>query len=192
VLDCAPFPWSRLLAISVHEDAEDLDYAALRRDLARAVARLCPTWLAGSREDLVQAAIMRVMRIAGQPPPGEGTRPLSASYLYRIAYSVLVDELRRRTRRRETDLDGAAADLPPAATADPERETASREIARGIRACLQAMVRDRRLAVTLHLQGHSVGDAARILDWAQKRTENLVYRGLADLRACLAAKGLRP
>ena len=83
-------------------------------------------------------------------------------------------------------------DIPAVAAADPEREAASREIARGIRACLQEMVRDRRLAVTLHLQGHSVGDAARILEWAQKRTENLVYRGLADLRACLAAKGLRP
>src|SRR5688572_32325735 len=135
---------------------------------------------------------MRVMRIAEQPQPGEGSRQLSASYLYRIAHSVLVDELRRRNRRRETDLDDATADLPAAAAADPEREAASREIARGIRACLQEMTRDRRLAVTLHLQGHGVSDAARILDWAHKRTENLVYRGLADLRACLAARGLRP
>jgi RNA polymerase sigma-70 factor (ECF subfamily) len=46
--------------------------------------------------------------------------------------------------------------------------------------------------VTLYLQGHSVPDAARILDWPAKRTENLVYRGLADLRACLSNKGLRP
>ena len=171
---------------------QGLDYATLRRDIARAVARLCPTWLGDLRDDLVQTAMMRVMRLADQPA-GEGTRPLAASYLYRIAHSVLVDELRRRKRRQETDLDEtAAATAAVAATSDPEREASSREIARGIRACLQAMVRDRRLAVTLHLQGHSVGDAARILDWAQKRTENLVYRGLADLRACLAAKGLRP
>ena len=180
------------MTIPVHEDTEGVDYTALRRDIARAVTRLCPTWLAADRDDLVQAAVMRVMRIAGQPVSGEGSRPLAASYLYKIAHSVLVDELRRRTRRRETDLDDATADLPVAAAADPERAAASREIARGIRACLQEMTRDRRLAVTLHLQGHSVGDAARILDWAQKRTENLVYRGLADLRTCLAAKGLRP
>jgi RNA polymerase sigma-70 factor (ECF subfamily) len=55
-----------------------------------------------------------------------------------------------------------------------------------------AMKRERRLAVTLHLQGHTVPEAARILDWAAKQTENLVYRGLADLRACLMAKGIRP
>ena len=180
------------MTIPVHEDSEGVDYATLRRDIARAVARLCPTWLAANRDDLVQAALMRVMRLAEQPAPGEGSRLLSASYLYRIAHSVLVDELRRRNRRRETDLDDSAAELPAAGMADPEREAASREIGQGIRACLQEMTRDRRLAVTLHLQGHSVGDAARILEWAQKRTENLVYRGLADLRACLAAKGLRP
>ena len=54
------------------------------------------------------------------------------------------------------------------------------------------MKRERRLAVTLHLQGHTVPETARILDWAAKQTENLVYRGLADLRECLMAKGLRP
>jgi RNA polymerase sigma-70 factor (ECF subfamily) len=178
------------VTISLHDDGEGLDYTVLRRDLVRAVARLCPTWLADVRDDLVQAAVMRVMRVVEQSP-GEGSRPLSASYLYRIAHSVLVDELRRRKRRQETDLDDAA-DATPASSADPERASASREIARGIRACLDVMARDRRLAVTLHLQGHSVGDAARILDWAPKRTENLVYRGLADLRACLSAKGLRP
>jgi RNA polymerase sigma-70 factor (ECF subfamily) len=37
-----------------------------------------------------------------------------------------------------------------------------------------------------------VAEAARILDWSPKRTENLVYRGLADLRGCLTSKGLKP
>ena len=75
---------------------------------------------------------------------------------------------------------------------DPERAAASEEIGRGIQTCLAHMKRDRRLAVTLYLQGHTVTEAARILEWPVKRTENLVYRGLADLRACLASKGMRP
>jgi len=61
-----------------------------------------------------------------------------------------------------------------------------------IRACLAAANRDRRLALVLYLQGHSVPEAARILGWDVKRTENLVYRGLADLRQCLLNKGHRP
>lgn len=174
-------------------DEETLDYAALRRDVARAVARVCPSWIADRRDDLVQAAVIRVMRIAkAQPASDEGTRAVSTSYLYKVAYSVLVDELRRLRRRRETDLDEEGATLTTDAGPDPERTTASRQIGRGIRACLKAMKKERRLAVTLHLQGHSVRDAARILAWTAKRTENLVYRGLADLRACLTAKGLRP
>jgi RNA polymerase sigma-70 factor (ECF subfamily) len=55
-----------------------------------------------------------------------------------------------------------------------------------------SMTGDRRRAVMLYLQGHSVPEAARLLGWTAKRTENLVYRGLADLRHCLRAKGHTP
>lgn len=183
-------------AIALVDSATDgstaIDYAALRRDLARAVGRLCPTWMAGTRDDLVQTALLRVMHIVNrQPPADEGNRVVSPSYLYKVAYSVLVDELRRVRRRGETDLQEDAMAVPTE-NGDPERITASRQIGRGIRACLRAMKNERRLAVTLHLQGHSVSEAARVLDWTFKRTENLVYRGLSDLRTCLTAKGLRP
>lgn len=172
---------------------EVLDYATLRQDLVRAVARLCPRWMADRRDDLVQAAVMRVMQITGRrSAAGEGNRSLSTSYLYRVASSVLVDEIRRLRRRNETDLQDEAAAPVAIGTENPERGMASMEIGRGIQDCLLGMKRERRLAVTLHLQGHSVPEAARILDWAAKQTENLVYRGLADLRACLMAKGIRP
>lgn len=172
---------------------EPLDYTRLRQDMARAVARLCPGWLADRRDDLVQAAVMRVMQIVGRgQAAGEGNPVLSSSYLYKVAYSALVDEIRRVRRRRETDLEDEGVAPVAIAKESPERTAASREIGRGIRDCLAQMKRERRLAVTLHLQGHSVPEAARILEWAAKRTENLVYRGLADLRECLMAKGMRP
>ena len=117
----------------------------------------------------------------------------SSSYLYKVAYSALVDEIRRVRRRRETDLE----DEGVAPSSGHRRKTPSVLRPRGklvgeSRTCLAQMKRERRLAVTLHLQGHSVRDAARILEWAEKRTENLVYRGLSDLRACLMSKGIRP
>ena len=172
---------------------ELLDYPALRRDVVRAVTRLCPTWMADRRDDLVQAAVMRVMQVTEKrPASGEGNRLLSASYLYKIAYSVLIDEIRRLRRRRETNLDDESVATVAVARDNPERTAASKEVGRGIQECLARMKRERRLAVTLHLQGHSVPDAARILDWTAKQTENLVYRGLADLRECLMAKGIRP
>ena len=172
---------------------DEAHYARLRQDLVRAVARLCPRWMADRRDDLVQTAVIRVMKITERrSESGEGNQPLSTSYLYKVAYSVLVDEIRRHGRRQETDLDDEAVALAAIAKQSPERTAASREVGRGIQECLLAMKRERRLAVTLHLQGHTVPETARILDWAAKQTENFVYRGLADLRECLMAKGLRP
>jgi RNA polymerase sigma-70 factor, ECF subfamily len=173
--------------------SDPIDFATLRQNLSRAVARLCPRWLQSDRDDLVQAAAMRVMQALERQRFGgsEGNAALSSSYVYKAAYSALVDEIRRVRRRSETSLEDSAAELAVANVADPERAAASREIGQGVEDCLTRLVQDRRLAVTLYLQGHSVPEAARVLGWPAKRTENLVYRGLADLRGCLTSKGLR-
>jgi RNA polymerase sigma-70 factor (ECF subfamily) len=54
------------------------------------------------------------------------------------------------------------------------------------------MVEARSMAVVLRLQGHSVPEIAAILGWAQTKANNLVFRGLKDLRRCLERKGLAP
>jgi RNA polymerase sigma-70 factor (ECF subfamily) len=173
-----------------------VDWVKLRTALAQAVRRQCPGWLRQHAEDLAQAALVKIM---GRVQTGEGERQLSSFYLYRVAHSALVDEIRRRQRRREVPLESAEpgagapeARIEPRATGDPEQDAALRELGSAVRACLLEMKRERRLAVTLYLQGHSVPEAARVLDWPVKRTENLVYRGLADLRQCLLAKGHMP
>jgi RNA polymerase sigma-70 factor (ECF subfamily) len=165
------------------------DYAVLRLQLARSVRRVCPGWLAASGDDIVQAALLKVFHLLER---SEGQRALAASYLWRLAYTAVVDEIRRRRRMREVPMttipDEVAADRLP----DPELAARGREIGTAIGDCLARLVVPRRLAVTLHLQGHTVPEAGSLLGWGAKRVENLVYRGLADLRACLAAKGLRP
>ena len=174
-------------------DTSSIDYSRLRQDLSRAVARICPDWLANQRDDLVQAAAMRVMQVVEhQTRTGEGDRTLASSYLYKIAYSVLVDEIRRVRRRRESSLEAEAIEPLAVDRTDPEQLAASGEIGQGIQDCLTGLKTERRLAVTLYLQGEQVPGIARVLDWPRKRVENLVYRGLADLRACLRSKGLRP
>jgi RNA polymerase sigma-70 factor (ECF subfamily) len=166
----------------------DIDFDDLRRRLERAVSRVCPHWLSAQADDIVQVALMRLME------KGEGIAHLGSSYLWRVAFSVTVDEIRKARRRHETGLDESAGATERAVTpaADPEERAASRQLGLEIRACLGRLSRDRRLALTLHLQGHSVPETARLLGWPSKKTENLVYRGLADLRACLSSKGLKP
>lgn len=152
--------------------------------------RVCPFWLRQRREDLVQAALVRVLEAQRR---GEGQGPVAASYGWKAAYCAVVDEIRRHRRRREMAMeDLPTTAMPATAAADPERLAASREAAAAIGDCLARLVAARRLAVTLHLQGHSLVEASHLLGWATKRCENLIYRGLADLRRCLAAKGLRP
>jgi RNA polymerase sigma-70 factor (ECF subfamily) len=171
-----------------------MDYAQLHRDLVKAVDRVCPRWMADRADDLVQVALMRVMEIQRKK---EGTVEFTAFYLKKAAYSALIDEIRRLRRRQEVSLEGgsdeeeAVAYDPAAPDPNPERASAGREVGRAIRDCLGRMVAPRRHAVTLNLQGHSVPEIGKLLGWTPKKAENLVYRGMSDLRGCLGEKGIR-
>ncbi len=173
----------------------------LRRQLVVSVRRTCPSWLGADADDMVQTALLRVLDAGAERRDGEGRVELAASYLRKAAYSAVVDEIRRRKRRREIPLedDGVDSDPPaetgpiraiPASDPDPERRFVSREAALAIRSCLGKMVRPRRRAVTLHLQGHRIKEVGALMGWDPKRAENLIYRGLADLRACLERQGV--
>jgi len=170
------------------------DYEQLHRELVRAVDRICPRWMADKADDLVQVALMRVMEIQRKK---EGTAELNSLYLRRAAYSAMIDEIRRLRRRQEVSLQGGgeedeeAAFDPAAPSPDPERASVGREAGRAIRDCLGRIVAPRRHAVTLNLQGHSVPEIGKLLGWTAKKAENLVYRGMADLRSCLGEKGIR-
>ena len=166
------------------------DIEKIRRYLVAATQRACPPALADEAEDLVQRALIKLMQSSAH---GEGNRSVSTSYLWRVAYTAVIDEIRRRSRRREESLieDGTMATVA-AQRPDPEREAASRRIGEAIRDCLHLIADSRRRAVTLYLVGHSVPELARMLRWTRKRADNLVYRGMADLRRCLSGKGITP
>jgi RNA polymerase sigma-70 factor (ECF subfamily) len=44
----------------------------------------------------------------------------------------------------------------------------------------------------MFLLGYSLIDTERMSGWSRKRSEHLTYRGLADMRRCLASKGIEP
>jgi RNA polymerase sigma-70 factor (ECF subfamily) len=161
---------------------------ALRRQVARAVDRLCPSWLSAERDDIIQNTLLRLHQSADT---GEGNEPRAASYLWKAAYSVMIDEIRRRQRRSEVSLHETPITLTLVRPEpSPEAALAGRELGQSIRACLKGLVAPRRAATVLHLQGHSVIEIASLMRWSEKKSENLVYRGLAGLRACLKSKGM--
>jgi RNA polymerase sigma-70 factor (ECF subfamily) len=149
----------------------------LWQTLRRAMSRACPRELASMRDDLMQAALLRVLERERR----EAQPVRSASYLWRVAFSVAADELRRLRRRQSVH------EEEPEPAHHQERDPA---LAQALRGCLDSLAEPRRLAVGLHLDGFTAEEAGRALRWDQKRVRNLIFRGMLDLRRCLTAKGL--
>lgn len=165
---------------------DDLDQ--LRKRLESAVDRVCPAWLAAQRDDIVQEAMLRVLKILDKR---DADASVNARYLWRVGYSATIDEIRRARAKREVPMDESSPDRESTrADADPIAALRSKEIQNGLRGCLGDLADGRRRAVTLYLQGHRLKEVATFLDKAPKNAENLVYRGLADLRGCLQGKGI--
>ncbi len=180
-------PRGREEATLLRSEDSSAPLTALRARLDRAVRAICPPDLLANRDDLVQEAMLRVMH------GHEGNREFNTSYLRKAAYCALVDEIRKRRRWREESVEEETAATPfRSASPNPERIAAGRETGEAIRRCLLALIASRRRAVTLYLQGHRVPEVARLLDWGVKKAENLVFRGMADLRKCLSSRGVRP
>jgi RNA polymerase sigma-70 factor (ECF subfamily) len=163
--------------------------AEIRPHIQRTVERLCPRWLRPRCDDIVQVAVLRVLRSREKT---EENRPPPATFLWKVALAATVDEIRRAIRARETSGDGALPDGPAPPSGEPDQQLAAREIEAAIGACLVRLVPGRQAAVWLHLLGNTIPEAAVLLGYDEKRTENLVYRGMADLRNCLRKKGLKP
>jgi len=164
------------------------DDAVIRAKLHERVFRYCPGWMKDQVDDIVQVAWLRLHETLKK---NEGDAALASQYLARVAYCATVDEIRRRRRQREVPV-GEAENTLRAEAVDPARAMSAREIGDAIEACLARLLSARRRAVALYLQGHSVPETGALLGWTRKRADNMVFRGLADLRLCLSRKGIKP
>jgi RNA polymerase sigma factor (sigma-70 family) len=169
------------------------DLAWLRRRVLAAVRRSCPRWLAEQAEDITQEVMVRLVRVIEDER--ERNRELPASYLTRTAYNATIDAIRRNRQRHMSEKpmeETIAPDIAKSENGDPERRLAATEVGREIQDCLGRLVRSRRTAVVLYLNGHTVPEIGRLLGWPTTRANNLVYRALGDIRGCLEQKGITP
>lgn len=162
------------------------DYGELRGRLKSAVRAVCPHWLADQHDDFVQMSLVRILR---SYPEAE----INQAFLHRVAHSVVVDEIRSRKRRNEVGMSTSLDDkLEHADQPTPEVSAQGIQLGEVVVEVLQDLVVDRRRALTLYLQGHNVPEISALLAVDRKAAENLVYRGLADLREKLRARGIQP
>lgn len=111
---------------------------------------------------------------------------LPASYLYRTATSAAVDLIRRERREaRNIRLD---SDLPDPNPSNPERAVTQAELGARIDGALESLSDRRRPVVRMYLAGYGHREIARLIGWSDATTRNLLYRGLADLRAKLSVE----
>ncbi len=167
-------------------------YGALLR---KAIFRTLPSGTNLDIDDIEQAARIKVWNALTS---GRKIRNPS-SYLYRVAVNATLDALRQVRARREESLGTVGDDWPtvagkiamsPTRQPTPEEDAAANQALDHAERCLGELVPNRRRAVGLHLQGFTSAEIGDLAGWSESKARNLVYRGLADLRACLARKGV--
>ena len=145
-------------------------------------------------DELVQDVRIRLWRARGAGGGGsEQIRDVTSSYVYRTAVSAALDLLRRRRAHHAEPLE--PDDEPGEATrvsepVGPAEELAQSELAEEIARAVETIAPARRPVVRMHLAGYPREEIAAMLGWTEAKTRNLLYRGLADLRERLTARGI--
>jgi len=119
-------------------------------------------------------------------------RDLSAGYVRRTAISAALDIIRRRRVDRNVSIEDEQGGAPPLATlaANPAELLDQSELAQRVALAVDGLAPARRAAVRMYLDGYRREEIAELLRWSDAKTRNLLYRGLADLRAVLIAQGI--
>ena len=151
----------------------------------------------GARHRLSEADLDEVMqdvriRLWKSGPSSEQIRALGASYVYRVATSAAVDLIRRRRARAtdRTESVDSLADQIPDARVSATRDLETDELHRRVLAAIETIPDSRRAVVRMYLAGYDREEIADMMAWSEAKTRNLLYRGLADLRARLGETGI--
>lgn len=158
------------------------DMAELRARMLRAVHHVCPAQLRNETEDLAQMGMIRLLRQLDREPD----RPISYGYLKKVAWSVAIDELRRRRLERQCWLEDDHHE-PVSQGPDVDEQWDRHQALKQVSAGLERLNENRRRAVSAWLLGYTAPETAARNGWTTKKAEVLTYRGVAQLRAALGA-----
>ena len=145
------------------------------------------------QDELIQEVRIRLWRALEDPAR---IREVATSYVYQTATTAALDMVRRKSSGR-----AARVETPEVSEAVLERKSGGwradhrvkhGEISRQIEDALAALAENRRPVVKMYLAGYDRHEIAELLGWTEGKTRNLLYRGLADLRAALTALGVSP
>jgi len=133
---------------------------------------------AAEADDVAQETFLRLWREAARWQP----RARLAAWLYRVAYNLSID----RMRRRRATVDIAQLPDPPSPALDPEQRLAEAEIAGLVNDAIDVLPERQRAAIVLvHQRRLGNIEAASVLGVSVDALESLLARGRRQLRQAL-------
>jgi RNA polymerase sigma-70 factor (ECF subfamily) len=141
-------------------------------------------------DEAIQDVRIRLWRTLASA--GADLRRLPAAYVYRTTMSAMLDLIRRRRSRRETAIESLEDRVVPLASAivGPDASLDAHDLQAQVAAAIDEITESRRAVVRMYLAGYAREEIAQLLGWSEPKTRNLLYRGMDDLRARLAARGV--
>ena len=149
----------------------------------------------GLSDHLLDEALQELrIRLWRAFPGVEQLAAVSGGYLYRAAVTAALVVLRRRRTKRESGTELTSHFQENTATSEPRPDQVldESELVDRIMRAIDELPAPRQAVVRLHLRGYHRDEIAQLLGWSEAKTRNLLYRGLDDLRALLAQRGIGP
>jgi RNA polymerase sigma factor (sigma-70 family) len=132
-------------------------------------------------EDILQDVKIKIWKLIGD----EKIVSNYASYIKKIVNSSVIDQL-RKCRREDGLLNNEKrmriAEMELAYSKEAFRNNNLEEF---VGNAVEMLINSRRQVIKLYLLNLSIQEIASYLNWSQDKTRNLLYRGLADLKALL-------
>ncbi len=114
-----------------------------------------------------------------------------ASYIKKVVESAVIDQIRKIRREEEvviSEKQKLISELEPRSVHYPDPPGSIREY---IMKAADSLMESRKTVVKLYLLNMSLSEISAYLNYSQAKTRNLLYRGLADLKAILKEMGFR-
>lgn len=169
--------------------------SALERVIARyrsAIERVARrhSLQAADVDDVLQQVRIRLWKALDSDEKIAG---VAASYVYRAATTAALDLIRRRRAHPGESIDDEEGGAPLLIARDATADTFDRrELAGAIASSVAELAPGRRQVVRMYLAGYAAEEVRALLGWSEAKARNLLYRGLADLRVKLTARGIHP
>jgi DNA-directed RNA polymerase specialized sigma24 family protein len=168
----------------------------MREDIEGALERLTPVLVSELRalgcplssadtEDLLQEVRLRIF--AALRDRGEKIIFLDA-YAKKVVLSVFINGIHRRCRERGL-LKAAGSSIRDLGTG--REDFSGSLLASEVRDALRSLGAAKRRTIELRLEGFTFAEIARLNGWSLRKACGVYYRGLAEVRARLAERGIR-